>query len=871
MSATQALTPGRTTRLRVNIPERVVTRPTLSCVRYGPMIVERRDSATRGQMMRLPSGHLVPKPLQLIKSPADPDLQANIIKQDRLTCINDLAASDAVSILQASSAAAARTQLLTMLGGLAEETLLSMVGLPYSFYKSHPAGGVWDQELAADASAFPKPTYTDTIPLDRILVGKDTYAANQGFVLRFFIAGLDYVDVGCLMRFYFGGQASVTPSTAKGGEFCIAFYGDGRAELHERWSDGWNLVSEFQWSDIARVGGEQPHNLIIMPHGRSGLDVICGTGQARNRNAQGVSFKHSQHLWKTRPAWGEVSFDASEFGAEYDSKASMTGAGTIRMDVRRDLAPFFMLQWLGYPSTATIEDHAFAFPAPLPADATVYISLDTYIPPTSGGAAAPSLTASVYDAQTGAALAQAGGTPAGVQGFVKPAATRAMRVQVQASMPPVPNPPAIPVLYGISAWANGQARTVGSGQDITIRKAPGQKITITGPDLYPGNETAALELDDSYGEITALTNRGRITSQIITNVPTGPGATQDVILFQGEIPRPEASHEPIPMSPNRRVRALRMVGWSARLSDSMFWCQQQFSRATADYDPAGYAAGKPWRLTDMIRWGLEQAGVQADQMDVPTLETRWYISGTGSTERMLLQPGVKILDWVMDLVKKIGHFLVFDANCPPAGRWRVKAPSLHSTSPLWTFVLNHPGAGKTYGASYPAQTTFIHHGSLRLWVEAPEINKLIATTDGTLTPGGEAGQTAMAWAVNPLSYDYRYPVTTADPASPDYLRREVAAMVYDPALGGFEQLAEFVRNAANVTFHARLWCSFVAPFWPVTDPDPRFGHLRPAHPYDEVVIAGYPAWVRSCNPEIGDDNYQDAHYTALFDTGSIPA
>jgi hypothetical protein len=369
-----------------------------------------------------------------------------------------------------------------------------------------------------------------------------------------------------------------------------------------------------------------------------------------------------------------------------------------------------------------------------------------------------------------------------------------------------------------------------------------------------------------------------MTTSIITKVPVGDliGSTQDVVLFKGEITKPESIKSPSIACPDRRTRVLRCVGQAARLSDAMFWCQQSFAQAPADLDPVGAQANKPWRITDMIKWGLGQAGVTADGMDVPDLEVRYYPSARGSVQDMILQPGVKILPWVENLVKLINHNLMFDANRLPHGRWRVTSPALQSTSPLWQFTLDHPGAGKTYGSgAYAADTCHIHRDTFRCWLEAPELNKLIVTTTGSLTPGGDSDQGLVVKAVNPASYNYKWPDVTADLSSPDYLRKEVAAIVYDPALGAagdsrqaWNQLVEYTMNLAALTFHAKLWCSFVAPFYPVTDPT--YGHWRPALPYDCVTIGGYPAWVRSCDIEIGHDDFQDAHYTALFDLGNMP-
>jgi hypothetical protein len=966
---TDGITPERIVQVWWDGPEWVLQRPATGVQRSANQIVP--DTGTTG-IYQLPSGGLQMEPVQFARSQGDPALAAASIRLAEFNHIPSMAEMDLVAETAKVGAIydTARTAFLTRYGisGLMAEAAsyqaLLNVGLPYQLMKAYAAGATQNEELTADAAAFPKPigggtlqqgaaadrpdpdevdsgTYyyaTDTdelslsdgatweeesvypFPLDRILCGTVTYPPNCGFALRFVIPGNALAAYDAIGTFYFGGPADCLPDKKHGGEFACTLYGNGTAVLWERLAGEpdpdapdeepepeWKEVLVFRWAEPSAVTADKGHQISFIPHGWNCMDILSSSTDA----SQGPASAGRIRFWRRPGKPNANTFRGVPPIVDYTAKRSMTGPGVVRMDWRRDLNPVFDIQVLTLPTQATLVDRAFSFRFPLEKGTTVYCSVIAAVPQVC------SFNLSIIDARTEVPLVDAASPGGRTWAFTTP------------TDPPPPADPAdavtdarveitfngdgkqTPVIYGIDVWAEATGAYL---DRVPITGGRLKDLSITGPDLDVSHETAHIELEDltdalqvTDGGVTAplLRTRGRVLCKVCTYwQDTVGGAWQESVLFEGETtdapsektgkPARTGSHGRgtvrLYPSVNAHDYSATLAGRWARLKpQGMSWCLRDFSQADPTRDPApfdDYGKPLPWRIQDMIRWLFNAMGVPDEELDIPDVQVRAYLSGTDAQEFMLT-PAADIPEVIFRLAKDyLGCYVIRDPNAcivhrtwggmeHPTGMWRVLQPPALDATPIWNFTTGGPGvvSGGLVKVlhrpeAYPARTSFIR--KIRVRADPPEVNLVNVTATGDMLQNGQGEQTLTKTLWNPRSVKF----TDAQPepvrSHPDYLGFLSPLERFDTLLFSEEMLNFVCKRIFNRSAYGLSWRDFAAPLVLVDDSsDIYLAQKRPLRVYDYVTINGYPAIFRNANAKMANSYTQWGFYQALMVTDHV--
>lgn len=820
------VTAGRRTRLVLDVSSPLMTRPAWTFRRYGEQIQRGRGRwvTTEGVVLRPGGGWTLAAPAE--------DL-TRLIHNDGLASV--IGGSD---VNLAPGWVATNTyRKPTDLPGVGASGSLVASGAPL-FQKRVAAGASWDAGLPADVSAFPMPTLpTQDVPMNRVLASKATLPLNAGLALQISTPG-EVTPPDNLCTLYFGGPAEIRDGY--GGEFALTLRGDGRALLQEREADGtWRRRFDFAWSNGPGAGNLDLDALLLFPYGRdtlaiyaAGADLLGGSAPYLPLAAVSLAQGHRRRTF----------YRSSPHLTGYVPGTSLTGPGLVRLDVRRDLRTLFGLARLRPVASGTLVDLPFRVPFPVAADMELVVRTRRYEPLDSV------VSVQLFNAETGAPLLQIGPATfravAGVQTYF------AIFTFTRSS-----SAEQTPVLWGYAVEIPG-AEGSRVGAQLAL---PVHRTSVTGPDTDPSHDSAHVEVKDAKNEAGILNTRARIPCRI--NLYADDGVTVVSTLFEGEIARAPGLQRGTPgrlyPSPEWKDYSASAVGVWARVESFPNVAMWDF-RVDESVAPGPDGYQPPWQITSIIRKLLRVIGFASDQVaGIPELPMRLWPSGEGGDDGLLL-PGVSFAQYLQLLCREyLGMILCWDPNASTRGTWRLlDNPQPPYGPPLFSFI--PPPAGKlaTHPFSYGPGQAWWEKDTWSPWVRAPEANYIEVR-------GVSGGEQIVRSMYNPVSFDFTGP--TSNPLDPDYLGFFAPLYVVDPGLQTEEAVMWVLRRLFDRAAHAEKWLQFRGPLLLVTDPlDPLQTRPRPLRINDYGTVKGFPALVRSCNPDYRKDSLQMAEYQFLL-------
>lgn len=751
------------------------------------------------------------------------------------------------------------------------------------FRKTVAADQDWAAQVeTASAEALPSPAIISPtgVPMDRLGGGKVTYPPNSGFSLTF--GGIsDVVGKGPICTLLFGGNTAIRPLFGKadstGGRFAITFSQDGSAVLHERDElngaeepqDYWEVRGSFQWGD-ANTAENRFVSFLIVPYGHDRVALIApkfAAGIAPTARAlllpQGLPVGMPPANRGMAPG---IYIERPQDSA-HEHLETMTGAGPLYLDSRRDVRGLYGLARVMYPETGVLVDEPFEIAGPTGPDNPLWVKLDTYILPNGGGA-----SVTVHDATTHAALeTDADGNFLTVVGqsfyYVK--------IGLTSSEDRFHSP----IVWGYTAGVPGQFHTRNPTPTVggNIRS-----VGIMGPSTDCTTESAGVEFKDPSNQLGGMLqyHDGFRADIVVVNPNTGAVVSR---LFEGVVAKPDFRYR----SNGQTTREawydyprLRMLGLSTRLAEQVPLGFPTFSHdRSLPEQPHGKTV--PWKVADTIRYLLNDCGVPDDEIDIPAYygTIRLWPPGTKNFELYQLHPGGDQAN--LRLLQKLcrdylGAILLRDPNAGARGMWRLLTNPTVNSPVRAEFVKVRPGGTQgmlgTSAAVYGAGRAFWQDGTFFETIQRPEINYLYicgsADHDDKGAPSRRVKQEFYNWTSHEF-YDGQ-PIP-ANPAHPDYLGRPICAYVIDPLLMG-QGAVDFVgKRIYDQAAHAEKYVRFRAPLLTIVAPDDPYQSLpRPLRINDLVRVQGpsgvyHLAVMKSCNPSWqGSDGLRMADYECKY-------
>lgn len=686
-----------------------------------------------------------------------------------------------------------------------------------AFLKTVAAGASYAAELTADVAAFAKPVL-DTLhyAVDRVLAGLVTYPrrAPWGLVVP---VPADFWGVDNLLGFYFGGPTDTDPPTEHGGEFCLYLRGDGQGVLYEHHNVVWKERYRFQVGAPGRANSGL-FVLQIVPYGRDRIAFFTGA-------ADGVADLPYGGFATGKPGRSTSLYRDNRSTSGHTHQQDITGAGTIRLDIRRDYQLPIGIARALYPTGGTLVDQPLFIPYPVIAGMTLALQVQAETP------TGTTLTATVYNADDKQPLAtdEAGEWElvAGQQHYyVVFDFTSTDREQT-------------PVLEAYSISVAG-AQETGEETVVTVEPDHEAGVSITGSGIDPSTGSAQFGLRDLYDTTGVLVQRARIKTRIKTRYSSADPSLYS-ILFEGE-------------TMAEGVDALLRVpdgGYAyyqytvplesefARIGDQFsINLETFFEDETAAVDPL---TGRlpPWKITSIIRYLFNKAGVPDARLDIPDLDLRLWTGAGYEPEDFLLQPQTKFAQALLKYARDyLDMFVVYDPNA--GGKWRLLYKPLPPYTPLHTFTLDSPGAGKLphHAGAYAANTSMILANTYRLRPVAPEANYILVVGRGGVLSDNAGSKAIVQSMWNPDSFNLNPASPTAtDPTHMDYIGHMVPLLYVDPTLLTQEAVDYMCRRIYDKVAHGERRIHFRGPLALVTDAgDAEQERPRPLRVADAITV-----------------------------------
>lgn len=760
---------------------------------------------------------------------------------------------------------------LTGLGALADIAAQAMD----VFRKNVGAGDTWAKTLSADQTAYPGPSESPapTVSLDRVLVGTATYPANSGFTLgiigtaTLFAAVLPSAETPAF-RLYFGGATDVTPASAYGGAFCLSRTETNDLLLFEREAAG-------TWVERARFVGPPADAVTyfsVEPVGRRHI-VIRAVGMLQIGKAA-----QQQRALETFESGASV-YRATTSNSGFLPVSTITGAGSVKVDLSRNWRGSFTLFRHLYKTTGTLRDQPFNIPWPkIPADTVFHVRISAETP--TGTA----ITYQLYDATDDTEIvAEADGTF-----LLEENQNRLYLVFTLTTS----DEAVTPLLFGWEAECEGLSIT---RTPNTLTSNILSQVSVTSATTDPGTATASCIVHDLTNQVGRLL---RTRGSIHCKLKTTDGRGNTVILHEGLTLQTSGNW--------RKDRNRAGIGgnlithypssdwrdWEVQIGSMWGRVSRQLNESVEDFSndpdatPGPSGEGTPYKITEIIRILLTKVGWPASQLDIPDNDLRlWPVDRT--VANLALFPTQSQGDFIRNLCDQyLNYFLTWDPNAGAAGKWRLllnkfRIPTDYTPeyAPLARFV-GGPTSGvkvTSHPRSYAFDETFII--SYESWVSPPEANYVLVTAAGELNPTEGEAKRLTAVIYNPKSFDWDPANPTADPDHPDYLGEKVPIIAFIPTLAvenfpGFGErdvnnpVVFVARRIYDLACVAQKWCRIETPALYVTDPtdDDLDGNYRPLRFADPITVFGEPAIVHSANYAWDHDNVQRMVVEARFIT-----
>lgn len=776
-------------------------------------------------------------------------------------------------------------------------------------------------ELTDDLAQFPKPPpcIGTNVPVDRLAVGTVTYPENCGFHLRFVVPGTQLHAPDVIGAFYFGGNSGAAFNPSLG--FALVLFGNGEAELWElsifNMARQWGPRCRFTFSPPNQVAG-YVHGITIQPHGRNTISFRIAS--ASRAVSQGRSASHAPSYASVPPSPHAAKFEANALVSGYVPGKRITGAGNLRLDVRRDLLLAWQISILDYASTGLLVDHEILLDLPLPGGTILTMATNVIVPDNC-----------FFDVNLYAADDVLGTTPlsksylgGSIWQFSTLASTRAYFAAFAFTGDPIKHSSPQFKRYSLEAEPAFKDRP-GLNVVFPVDQTDELAVSISGQDGDPSHETMHLHMINLDGSLTLPRRRGRLKTRVDLGYVEGT-EVKVCRLFDGQgvaIEREPfgAAYDNFSASgidPTATLYEGEFVGRWARGHESFMGRFVQLADYSLAFD-IGTGTAPPRSVSEVIYdVFVNVMGVPPVMLDIPEFFVPF--AGPEIGKDVMLHPKQNPMEYILHLVTNyLGAILFFDPNAVPRGRWRIQ-PKLElfgvPEDPLWRFwfgpaipgqptVINpvpgsfppplggggppitnirfgiDPVAPETYGDG----GTFIERGSYFDWIEAPEYNfiKVAAPNHGSGLPNEGGPDLCIQIAWNPDSFDLfpDFPTANPDPdVNPHYVGEMLPLAVYDPAPtdggtmdGGVQDYVNFLAYYLLQQYGlARKLFRFRAPLVLAQDlNDPYLATRRPMRHNDPVWVGGLPAILRRVDPEgpLAND-FQMAWYTGVFKNVPVP-
>lgn len=735
------------------------------------------------------------------------------------------------------------------------------------FKRVVPAGETWNADLTADLTVNPKPTLpSQHVAMDRLLIGRQTYAPNQGYIFGFYAPPTSGSVNDSLHTFYFGGGTDITPGPSiNAGRWCLTLRGSGEALLFEKQTLTWILRDEFKWSNEPRPRGGL--TLIeVLPYGKD--KIIFRSSAIASDITEGGRYFAAGTFRRNKSDFIAHLYQHSTPQAGHTHVHDVTGAGAIAADFRRDWRFEWFCGLQSYPTQADLYDEVIEIPI-VPAGTKMRVISRNEQPPET------SIEFEVYDADTHAPLSSSADaigkywiSNAG-QRFYYP------RYRMNAS----PDLLRAPLLFDGMLVVDGFLNfTQPTPTSIRVLDA-----SVTGHDYNsPDHESAVIEVYDDQNALLLLKDRARVQCRLSTDcltydIDTGEPLPTSSVLIDGEIlnavasPIPHATGASWPVADASRYN-LTIGGKWTRIWDLELESSYPLFRTVTRPDTGGDTSSswEPLTVFEIVTGLFYLAGFTENFVDLPEIPYRYQLTGT--REKDILTSGTIIGEAILKFIGLYTDVLLFwdpnamkDPNETMEGVWRgVYYPELPFHF-VWNFTRFGPDSGNLIHVpeSYPENTTFTEH--YHEWVEPPEFNHLqmIGATDGA-----DDGYKVTAEYKNRRSYKADQDQDEPDQHHPDYIGHEVLRKVFLPELTTQEATNYVGRRLFKETCFGYPRADFDAPLVLLEDPDDAYQiRPRPLRLGDMVQIDGRPAMIMNCNPSSRKgrgDLYQQAYYEVIY-------
>ena len=871
-SLTDGLTPGRSTTLTLDIPETVVIEPGIRTYRSGSDIAPSAIDGTYNPLVAdnvkyWPSGCWTLLPVQY-------DI-ANI--QESIVGLENVVRLSEWNVVSTQGA----TQLIPLLDEIAYFATSDLEGSEYGgnvpvtgdyfLKKQIPASGSCDPSVVAANSGFdaslPALPYPNTdIPMDRTAYTATTFRANQGFFLRWFVPYSVNTYNRNLFSFFFGQYSVVIGNgNATLWEYCQPSGGGA-----SRW------VTRDQWSTGPQ--GNQPgtaHCMGIFPHRSpvTGNNYLAfsdiSVDNAPQINTEAI-LSHKSATVGTHV----YTADASARNGDIDpSPGNVTSSAPIHVDIRRDLRMNLQVSLLTFPQTGglLVDDPInvanFAFTGNTHGisanEITSANTVSTY-----------TITGAILDADKYSATGSISNSA-----FVPGVGTYPQSAFAFNSTDGLDTP----VLWG---YVMSQQPLISSVTPGTFG-VEGKSYNVECAAGDPQTESATVTgIMDVFGAYPKLAYRERFAGTLATTfTPAGTTTSQTVALATGVVTSNRAVRHGtgrVSMTgqdPQWNEYDLIMSGMWDRLSENV---QPAFMRIYG-IDQTVTNAIVPWKVTDAIVDILGACGFSSSQINIPSLQVRFWYGQSMKLEDTTINPTANLADQVVRMCRDyLGAYLHFEANAGTAGQWILifgtQAQEDGTFVPVYNFTGSSHGhfAPPTSLNAYPANTVF--YSTIEYVTKRPDANA-ITVLCGVPTSTNSTMKAIKQVAINPLSFAVPGMTTAPDPTSADYLGHWKPVTIVAPNLLvpddssalGYPKTQAAVnwtcRRYYDFLCHGQVIAKITAPLVFIQDPAllaSASNGWRPLRFQDPVSLDGSNTWlIKSVQIAYSSDRTQMATYELI--------
>jgi|CXWL01.1.fsa_nt_gi hypothetical protein len=777
--------------------------------------------------------------------------------------------------------------------------------------KMRGAGESWDQKLSYSIAS--PSTAEDTYPIDLVMIGTEDHRPTEQIHFKILVPGGFAELPGTIAEFCFCGPAGSDKDLVGNGQYCIKFFGDGKANLYERgylptddtkaliWQLRWK---RFEWSKKGVLNGLHwvsiTSNSYVDAQGKyRGNKILINSNQIASGGSQLIEGMIGLAI-------ASIKESAKYLIPTYTVPKVTDEATTLappRAGARRDIRMHVQIAKSSYPTTGELVDDVFSLEF-APTDVNNF-EFEWYSHTPHGTAVDAKLYSVVQNAgeefYTEVELTEVAGgfvdQYGGKKIYTPLPGCRHYRVRYFLTSPGASNPtvaagettPTVlawrllrePVIQTITGF-DEVLELYPSGAGTKLIGTAVSSIDITGEGAEMNDEAAALIVHDLNNRYPGLAYPGRpikieITYETIEDPPLRS------VLFNGEIENAPYVKRRMKSFPDARDYDIGCVGYFRRMSE-------QF--AADRFNGWDRVADKPLKVTELIYLALRGCGVPVDELDIPDIPLRAF--GINADE-LVWEPGSRLYDYALTFARDyFGAYIIRDHNAGANGMVRMLRPPADLNVPLARFTPNAPtggtklahvsaGYGSTVISGQTVETTFIQRKTnLDNW-NRPEGNMVIvlgaAATEAASKAGVANGAQLSQIAYNVKSYNFlnlaaahaNYPspldVTTEDGQNPHFLARVVPIWVMDATLSTQRAVDWVCRRMYQMACFPFVIKTFTAPLLLVTDvSDTLQTRPRKLRFYDKVevwntVTASWQKFlVRKVKPSYIKDGIQMAQY-----------